>query len=115
MANNCIICGTELVDGKCPNIHGLKPMCLNCVSCIYTINEEYRCDNEKVLEIASQKMMEALPEGYEVAELEIKPMLLKNPCKKCSNYALNKIAVGKMALESVGLKVEDVQNILGEV
>ena len=115
MVNNCIICGAELVDGKCPNAHGLKPMCLNCVSCFQTVDGEYRCENENVLKIASQKMMEALPEGYEVAELEIKPMLLKNPCKKCSNYVLNNAQVGKMALESVGLKIEDVQNILGEL
>ena len=113
--NNCIICGAELVDGKCPNAHGLKSMCLNCVSCIHTVQDEYRCVNEKVLEIAAQKMMEALPEGYEVAELEIKPMLLKNPCKTCSNYSIDKISVGRMVLESVGLKVEDMQNILVEL
>lgn len=109
MANNCIICGAEFVDGKCPNIHGIKPMCLNCVSCIYTVQGEYRCDNEKVLDVAAQKMMEALPEGYEVEELEIKPMLLKNPCKKCSNYTMDVMTVGRTVLESVGLGIEDVQ------
>ena len=109
MTENCIICGAELVEGKCPNVHGLKPMCLNCMCCVHTVDGEYRCDNENVLNIAAVKMMEALPEGYEVAELEIKPMLLKNPCKKCGNHILDKFKVGKFVLESVGLNVEDVK------
>ena len=102
MVNNCTICGAELVDGKCPSVHAVKPMCLNCIYVTDTGNE-YRCVNEDVLEGAKQKMLAALPEGYEVGEIEVKPMLLKNPCKKCGKYSLNKESLAQYLLSEAGL------------
>lgn len=102
MSKFCMICGTELVDGKCPQAHIVKPMCLNCVS-VTENGDEYRCINEVVLGIAREKMLAALPEGYEVGEIEIKPMLLKNPCKKCGKYSLNKESLAQYLLAEAGL------------
>jgi hypothetical protein len=65
--------------------------------------DEYRCINEVVLGIAREKMLAALPEGYEVGEIEIKPMLLKNPCKKCGKYSLNKESLAQYLLAEAGL------------
>ena len=67
----------------------IKQMCLNCVSCI--INEEnYRCNNKNVMETGLKKVSESLPEGFEVDTLVLKPMILKNPTRKCPNYCVNK-------------------------
>ena len=104
MVNNCTICGAELVDGKCPSVHAVKPMCLNCIYVTDT-GSEYRCVNEDVLEGAKQKMMAALPEGYEIETLEIKPMLLKNPCKNCGKYLLDKMRVARYLLDEAGIDV----------
>lgn len=104
--SRCLICGTEFVDGKCPNVHELKSMCLNCISLSDT-EGEYRCVNAAVLDIAREKMMAALPEGYEVDGISIKPMLLKNPCKKCKNYEMDKNRVIRAILNGVGLGIED--------
>ena len=102
MTNKCNICGTELVDGKCPQTHTVKPMCLNCnsVSCD---DNEFRCHNDAVLGVAREKMLAALPEGYEVGEIEVKPMLLKNPCKKCGNYSMDKMRLARLLLKEAGL------------
>ena len=108
MINNCTICGAELVDGKCPSVHAVKPMCLNCIYVTDT-GSEYRCVNEDVLDGAKLKMMAALPEGYEIETLEIKPMLLKNPCKKCGKYTMNKTMVIRTLLEPSGLGIEDIE------
>ena len=54
MVNNCTICGAELVDGKCPSVHAVKPMCLNCIY-VTDNGSEYRCVNEDVLDGAKQK------------------------------------------------------------
>lgn len=109
MVNNCIICGAELVDGKCPSVHTVKPMCLNCMYITETAENECRCVNETVLEQAKVKMMAALPEGYEVESLQIKPMLLKNPSKKCGKYLMDKMKVARNVLEAVGLGIEDIE------
>jgi hypothetical protein len=109
MSKFCSICGTEFVDGKCPQTHTVKPMCLNCVS-VAEDGEVYRCSNEAVLGIARDKMLAALPDGYEVGEIEVKPMLLKNPCKKCGNYCLDKVSLARLLLEEAGLDVIVVDN-----
>jgi hypothetical protein len=103
-----MICGTEFVDGKCPQTHVVKPMCLNCQS-ITIDGDEYRCNNDAVLGIAREKMLAALPEGYEIETLEIKPMLLKNPCKKCGKYTMDKTKVIRTLLEPSGLGIEDIE------
>ena len=106
MINNCVICGAELVDGKCPNAHGLKPMCLNC-EFVRCGDENCYCVNDNVLKTAYDKMMAALPEGFEVDVLTIKPMVLKNPCKKCGNYSLNEAFVVNEMLKELGINREE--------
>lgn len=63
----------------------IKPMCLNCTSCLEE-DDVYRCNNPKVMESGFLKVSESLPEGFEIDTLVLKPMLLKNPTKKCPNY-----------------------------
>lgn len=104
---NCLICGAELVDGLCPSQHIVKPMCLNCMW-VQNGENEYRCVNEAVLQIARDKMLAALPDGYEVESLQLKPMLLKNPCKKCTNYEMNKTIVIETLLAPSGLSIKDI-------
>ena len=49
-----------------------------------------------------------LPDGYEVESLQLKPMLLKNPCKKCTNYEMNKTIVIETLLAPSGLSIKDI-------
>ena len=71
---------------------GYKEMCLNCRHCcqvedtINTTNEQYVCTNEGVLEQGKKKILDAVPDGFVVRTLELAPMKLKNPTKKCSMY-----------------------------
>lgn len=70
----------------------IKKMCLNCEFCNH-VNEQYVCNNENVLESGKKKILEAVPDGFEIDVLELKPMQLKNPTKKCGNYSLNDLLV----------------------
>lgn len=67
----------------------VKQMCLNCISCMHD-DEFYHCNNKNVMESGVKKVYESLPEGFEIESLVLKPMLLKNPTKKCSNYCVDK-------------------------
>lgn len=92
----CKICGAELVEGKCPNGEHFKKMCLNCSSCEQTLTDEsYFCKNEENLNAALSKVKEAIPSGYEIEELSLKPIALKDPCKKCKKWAINQEVVLK--------------------
>lgn len=79
-------------DGANP---GYKKMCLNCTFCrqdedtVGTSLESFNCINEKVLESGRHKILGAVPEGFEIKTLELGPMKLKNPTKKCPNHLLN--------------------------
>lgn len=79
--------GTEIKEGEQPIQHITK-MCLNCTS---LIEEEsgYRCCNENVMASGRKKVTASLPEGFEIDTLILKPMVLKNPTKKCGNYEFN--------------------------
>lgn len=103
MSEFCIICGNELVEGKCPNTHGVKKMCLNCM---WSQRHEdgYVCINQAVLKPAYDKMLAALPEGFEIDVIQLKPMALKNPCKKCGNHEFDARGVAMRALADVGLE-----------
>lgn len=81
-----ILTGTDITaqDYKSP----IKKMCLNCASCKCS-DEQFFCTNEKVIEAGRKKILEAVPEGFEISVLELKPMQLKNPTKKCGNYDLD--------------------------
>lgn len=86
MKEYCILTGREIPEGGLEPL--FKKMCLNCTTCI-TAEEKYRCTNEKVMEVGKKKIMESLPEGYEIENLTLKPMELKDPTKKCKNYEAN--------------------------
>jgi hypothetical protein len=45
--------------------------------------------NETVMEKGREKILAAVPEGFEIDTLTLKPMALKNPTKKCGVYAVN--------------------------
>lgn len=81
MSKLCPICGSELVDNKCPNQEShFKPMCLNCTEC----KEDPRghvCSSEVNMRAALTKIMNAVPDlNYEIT---LNPLPLKNPQKKC--------------------------------
>lgn len=91
MSNYCKICGTELINGKCPNEH-VKKMCLNCLFCEETADSVI-CKNEDNLAAALNKVKESLPSGYEFENLVLKPIPLKDPLKKCKKWAANGEAI----------------------
>jgi len=70
----------------------IKQMCLNC-SFMAKNETSYTCSNESVIETGRKKILAAVPEGFEIDTLTLKPMTLKNPTKKCANYCLDKEAV----------------------
>lgn len=87
MAKYNVLTGEELVEGK-ELQSPIKQMCLNC-KCMACENENYTCSNEKVMESGRKKILAAVPEGFEVETLTLKPMVLKNPTKKCPNYEVD--------------------------
>ena len=87
--DKCIFCGADLVDGVCPNIaQHFKPMCLNCSSMKYEDGKNY-CDNEANKLEAIEKIKLAVPSGYELANIDLKPLPLKDDTKKCKRWHLN--------------------------
>lgn len=78
--------GTQIDEASEPFF---KKMCLNCSFCSKNEKEVYSCSNKNVIEAGKKKILAAVPEGFEIATLELKPMLLKNPVKKCANYDAN--------------------------
>ena len=85
MGNFCIFTGAELTDGA-PLV---KRMCLNCKSLIENEDGTYACMNESVMEKGREKILAAVPEGFEIDTLTLKPMALKNPTKKCGVHETN--------------------------
>ena len=77
-----ILTGEKKTDGYSSP---LRAMCLNCEFCKNENGTGY-CVNEKVLEIGKKKILAAVPDGYEIDTLTLKPLLLKDPTKKCSNH-----------------------------
>lgn len=71
-----------------------KKMCLNC-EFISTEDggETCVCTNEENKAAAVEKLKAALPEGYEISTIELKPRPLKAVIKKCGKWTLNKKAV----------------------
>jgi hypothetical protein len=87
----CPFCGAELVDGVCPNKEQhLKQMCINCA-----FNEAGCCINEANMELAKAKIMQSVPNGYEIEELKLKPLPLRDPRKRCNNWGLNGVLVSQ--------------------
>ena len=86
----CKLTGVDLsADGA---TNGFKSMCLNCKSCKLdkcqesTSDIRYVCNNENVMESGRQKILAAIPDGFEIETLTLKPMALKDPTKKCKNH-----------------------------
>ena len=77
----------EINEGDEVRAH-IKKMCLNCKHLVNE-NEDYRCNNEAVMEKGREKILASLPEGFEIESMVLKPMALKNPTKKCGNYDFN--------------------------
>ena len=86
MAKYCIFTGVELTDESAPLF---KKMCLNCKSVILNGDGSYACINESVMEKGREKILAAVPEGFEIDTLTLKPMALKNPTRKCGAYEVN--------------------------
>lgn len=87
MAKICEFTGIEIPEGSDTLI---KKMCLNCKSMAMPIGEGVcTCVNESVMEKGKEKLIAALPEGFEIETLTLKPMTLKNPTKKCAFYECN--------------------------
>lgn len=85
MGKLCKLTGVEIPEeGREPI---LKKMCLNCESCIENNDGTFSCNHEKVMEAGRNKIMAAVPDGFEIETLTLKPMNLKNPTKKCNNYS----------------------------
>ena len=73
-------------------------MCINCIDCLRE-NDGYFCKNSKVMETGRKKILDAVPEGFEIETLTLKPMALKNPTKKCPNYCVNEELVVNSIME----------------
>ena len=82
----CKLTGIDLRQDGATN--GFKCMCLNCKSC-YDGDGQFVCDNENVMEISRKKILASLPEGVEIKTLELNPMKLKDPTKKCKNHSFD--------------------------
>lgn len=78
----------------------IKQMCLNCL--FMSKNASYTCSNENVIETGKKKILAAVPEGFEIDTLTLKPMTLKNPTKKCANYCLDKETVMQEVMSILG-------------
>ena len=90
--NKCNLCGTELnEEGKCPNNHTFKKMCLNCAflkrenDALLCGNDENACGMLDKIRDAANKVCN----GYEITGIDIKPLPLKKPELKCGKWELS--------------------------
>ena len=98
----CKFCGAQLdEEGKCPNDHSFKKMCINCEFCGESEPDEETgkknlvCLNEENKAAALDKMLNLLKEnggGYSVKALEIEPVPLKKVTLKCGKWSLSEDA-----------------------
>jgi len=86
MPKLCPICGSELVESKCPNAEShFKAMCLNCKHCKeHTEDDSYRCHSEGNMNKALNKITASINVSELGYELKLEPLPLKNPTKKCT-------------------------------
>lgn len=112
MSKLCPICGSELVDGRCPNQEQhFKPMCLNCVHCkedeFNEVSEtpSFRCHSEGNMNKALNKITAAINVSELGYELKLSPLPLKNPTKKCVLWTPDKERIlGALLFEKVETK-----------
>ena len=93
ITNLCKFCGEELKDNKCPKEHIFKKMCLNCQFAIKDeAGEVLFCTNKENLESIKNKMLKVaneVSESYGVANIDVKPLPLKKPTRKCGLWSLS--------------------------
>lgn len=90
MINKCIICGQDLNENNiCPNaeLH-YKPMCLNCKFC-ESNSDKLICNNEENKQDAVNKIKKSFEGGYEIVDINLAPLPLKEPTRKCKRHCLN--------------------------
>ncbi len=98
MSEKCVFCGTDLVDGVCPNLsQHIKPMCLNCVYCCQELETNtFHCGHPENKKDATNKLLQSVPSGYELASFELKPLPLKDCTKKCKRWEFTRTAVEQL-------------------
>lgn len=81
--------GEELQDGK--EVISFNKMCLNCAFITKNKDGELVCGNEANMQAAMEPVYEALKKvnGYNVSNLEVVPVALKQPTKKCGRWELS--------------------------
>lgn len=85
----CMFCGELLVDGVCPNMaQHFKPMCYNC-QYVSTTDDDCLCLNEENKKDAADKIIQSYEGGYKITNIELSPIPLKDPSKKCKRHELN--------------------------
>ena len=97
MDNYCILCGEVLDDGILTfQHHQFKKMCLNCAYAEHTVPgdtaSDLICKNEDNKKLFIEKMKEAanaITESYSVDNIEISPLPIKKPTRKCKQWVLN--------------------------
>ena len=85
--NKCVFCGSELINDKCPNGSHFKSMCINCNDCAEQSGKCF-CNNNENMDDAVKKIKENVPSGYEIEEIKVKPLPLKDETKKCKRWNL---------------------------
>ena len=90
MIKKCILCGEELNElGLCPNAsQHFKPMCLNCEYC-QNLETHCLCMNDENREDAVNRIKSSFEGGYEIKDVVLEPLPLKEPTKKCKRYRAN--------------------------
>lgn len=82
MENLCILCGANKEQAPCE--HNFKKMCLNCF-----YNVDGCCSNNENAEAMIRKLTETVGTSYKIEHIELKPLPLKNPEKKCGKWSAN--------------------------
>ena len=102
MGNLCRLTGVEKTE--CP----IKAMCLNCKYVDEREDGSWACTNKSVMEKGKAKILESLqvPDGYEIESIDIqmKPMQLKNPTKKCGAHEVDPYVLSNTMKEVFGPK-----------
>lgn len=106
MSNYCKLCGLDKTsaDFKSP----IKQMCLNCQSFTEESEGVFACINTEVLMKGAKKILDKVPEGYEVESIKLSKLVLKDPTKKCGEYSVDVDSVVGAIGEALGIDIEKV-------
>lgn len=91
MTEKCILCGEPLENGKCPNASThFKKMCLNCKFCERENDNHFCMNDENQADFINRiKMANTVQGPYEIVNVEIKPLPLKDASKKCARWTVD--------------------------